>query len=50
MKLPVQRKQVSLREIAAPKPSRAASRAVRSALKGAYKDQQATLKKARSAK
>jgi hypothetical protein len=49
MKL-VQRKKVSLHDIAAPKPSRAASRAVRSALKGAYKDQQATLKKAYSTK
>lgn len=41
-----QRKKVSLHDIASPKPSRAANRAVKSAIKGAYKDQQATLKKA----
>jgi len=50
MKLPVQRKKVTLHEIAAPKPSRAAARVVRSALKVAYRDQQAILKKAYSAK
>ncbi len=48
MKSLVQRKKVSLHEIAAPKPSRAATRTVKSALKGAYKDQQAVLKKAYS--
>lgn len=41
-----QRKKVTLSDIASPKPSRAANRAVRSAIKGAYKDQQQTLKKA----
>jgi hypothetical protein len=50
MKLSVQRKKVTLHEIAAPKPSPAAARVVRSALKGAYKDQQAVLKKAYSTK
>lgn len=50
MKLPVQRKKVSLHDIAAPKPSRAAARVVKSALKSAYRDQQAVLKKAYSIK
>lgn len=41
-------KKVSLYDVASPKPSRAANRAVRSAMKGAYRDQQQTLKKAQS--
>ncbi len=48
MKLTLQRKKVSLHDIASPKPSRAATHAVKSAIKGAYKEQQATLKKAYS--
>jgi len=43
-----QRKKVTLHDIASPKPSRAASRAVKIAMKGAYKDQQQTLKRART--
>lgn len=47
MKL-ITRRKVSVHDIVAPKPSRAATRAVKSALKGAYKDQQSTLRKAYS--
>lgn len=47
MKLTI-RKKVSLQDIADPKPSRAATRALKGALKDAYKDQQTTLKKAYS--
>ena len=40
------RKKVELRDVASPKPSRAAKRAVDSALKRAYKDQLEVTKKA----
>lgn len=42
------KKKVSLRDIVAPKPSLAARRVVKSALKGAYADQQTILRKARN--
>lgn len=44
----ISRKKVSLRDLASPNPSRAATKAVKAALKDAYKDQKNTLKKAYS--
>ncbi|MCL4357322.1 hypothetical protein M1512_00265 [Patescibacteria group bacterium] len=44
-KLPI-RKRVELRDVASPKPSRAAKRAVDSALRRAYKDQLEVTRKA----